>query len=255
METLFVTAFLDLGIDHPAVKGPAARLAHFRRLAATGIPLVVFASAVYKAAIEEICREHANVTIQRIVELEDTLTYSECIKYKDALPAVRTEAKDTAPFLMLMNAKTDFVEEVARTTSYAQVAWIDFNVWHVVRDAAATSKKLQEIAASRLPTESVYVPGCGGKMAAAAAAVPWDRICWRFCGGFFVGHRETVAAFAEKAREALPRLLAERGGLTWEVNVWAELEANHGWCPVWYKADHNDLLFAVPCPPESTSEV
>lgn len=255
MTTVFVTALLDLHVEDPVVKGPAVRLAHFRRLAETGIPLVVFASAVYKAAIEEICKEHANVTIQRIVELEDTWTYYECIKYKDVLPAFRTEAKDTAPFLMLMNAKTNFVEEVAKTTSFPQVAWIDFNVWHVVRDAAATSKRLQQIASSRLPTESVYVPGCWGKTATSAATVPWDRICWRFCGGFFVGHREAVVAFAEKARDALPRLLAERGGLTWEVNVWAELEANHDWCPTWYKADHNDSLFAVPASKESEETV
>lgn len=243
MTTLFVTALLDLGVDHPAVKGPAARLAHFRRLAATGIPLVVFASAVYKAAIEEICGENKNVRIQRIVELDELSVYAECCKYRDALPACRTEAKDGAPFLTLMNAKTDFVEEVAKTTSSPQVAWIDFNVWHVVRDAAATSNRLQEIAASRLPTESVYVPGC---VETRMAAVPWDRICWRFCGGFFVGAKEAVVAFARKAREALPQLLACRGGLTWEVNVWAELEAKHDWRPAWYKADHNDTLFSVP---------
>jgi hypothetical protein len=251
METVFVTALLDLGLDHPAVKSPAVRLAHFRRLAETGIPLVVFASAIYKAAIEEICGEQANTMIQRIVELEELQMYAECVKYKNALPAVRTEAKDAWAFLTLINAKTDFVAEVARTTSCAQVAWIDFNVWHVVKDAEATTKRLQDLATTRLPNTSVYVPGCWHK----TAQVAWDRICWRFCGGFFVGHREAVVAFAEKAREALPRLLAERGGLTWEVNVWAELEANHGWCPAWYKADHNDSLFAVPCPLESTSEV
>jgi len=249
METLFVTALLDLGVDDPAVKGPAARLAHFRRLAETGIPLVVFASAVYKAAIEEICGDHTNVRIQRVVELEELPVYAECVKYRDALPLVRTEAKDTVAFLTLMNAKTDFVEEVARTTSFPQVAWIDFNVWHVVRDAAATSKKLQEIATSRLPTEFVSIPGCWEKT--AAATVPWDRICWRFCGGFFVGSKEAVVAFAVKAREALPRLLAERGGLTWEVNVWAALEQELGdnGLLTWYKADHNDTLFDVSAVP------
>jgi len=242
MTTLFVTALLDLRSDHPAVKGFAARLAHFRRLSETGIPLVVFASAVYKEAIEEICREYKNVRIQRIVELEELPLYAECFPYMNALPLVRTEAKDTAHFLTLMNAKTDFAEEVARTTAFPQVAWIDFNVWHVVRDDTTTTQKIRDLATARLPHTGVYVPGCWEK----AAAVPWDRISWRFCGGFFVGHRDAVLAFAALARTQLPQMLKDRSGLTWEVNVWAELEAKHGWCPVWYKADHNDSLFAVP---------
>ena len=242
MSTLFITALLDLGIDHPAVKGPAARLAHFRRLAETGIPLAVFCSAVYKADIEEICREHTNATIQRVLELEELSAYTECTKYKEALPSVRTAAKDAFAFLTLINAKTDFVEEVAKTTYHPQVAWIDFNVWHVVRDAEATGKRLRELAATRLPHAGVYVPGCW----AEAAAVPWDRVCWRFCGGFFVGHKDAVLAFAALHRERLPFILQDRGGLAWEVNVWAELEQKHGWRPLWYKADHDDSLFAIP---------
>jgi len=242
MTTLFVTALLDLGSDHPAIKGVAVRLAHVRRLAATGIPLVVFASAAYKAAIEEVCRDHTNVTIQRIVELEELPVEKECAPYRDALPLVRTEAKDTARFLTLMNAKTDFVEEVARTTSYPQVAWIDFNVWHVVQDDATTTQRLRALATIRLPHVGVYVPGCWDTV----TPVPWDRICWRFCGGFFLGQTEAVLAFAALARTHLPRIWKDRGGLAWEVNVWAELEATHGWRPLWYKADHNDSLFAVP---------
>jgi hypothetical protein len=236
--TIFVTALMDLHIDDPSVKSVATRLAHFRQLAATGIPLRVFASRCYVAAIEEICREAPNVAIHRVLELEDTWTYSECVKYRDRMPVHRTATKDTFEFLTLMNAKVEFVEEVAQTCS--QVAWIDFNVWHVVKDAEVARARLQSIPL----VQGVYVPGCWPK-----AAVAWDRICWRFCGGFFVGCRAALLDFAQQYRASLCRYLESRG-LAWEVNVWAQME-QEGWSPRWYKADHDDSLFAVPIADES----
>lgn len=229
---VYVTAFLDLRTED---KSPATRIAHFRRLAATGIPLRVFVSRCYAAAIEEICREAPNTVIHRVLELEDTWTYSECVKHRDRMPAHRTTTKDTFEFLTLMNAKVEFVEEVARASGAAHLAWIDFNVWHVVQDADVVQTRLRSI--SRV--DGVYVPGCW-----PAAAVAWDRIGWRFCGGFFVGDRAALLAFAAQYRASLRRYL-DADGMTWEVNVWARLE-QEGWTPRWYKADHNDSLFAVP---------
>jgi ribosomal protein S12 methylthiotransferase accessory factor YcaO len=58
-----------------------------------------------------------------------------------------------------------------------------------------------------------------------------------------VGGREAILEFAEQYRASLPRYLETRG-LTWEVNVWAQMEQD-GWTPRWYKADHDDSLFSV----------
>ena len=237
--TLFVTAFLDLRSEDKSV---ATRLAHFRSLASTGIPLLVFASLCYQEPIEEICREHTNARIHRILELEETWTYSECVKHRLKMPAHRKATKDTFEFLTLMNAKVEFVEEIARGCREAQIAWIDFNVWHVVKDADTTTKMIQAI--SRLSESEVCVPGCWPK-----ADVPWNRICWRFCGGFLFGGREAILAFAALYRASLPRYL-EENGLTWEVNVWARMEQD-GWTPRWYKADHDDSLFAYGTAAES----
>lgn len=86
--TLFVTALLDLGSTAPELKSVATRLAHFRTLAQSGIPLCVFTSATYAAAIQELCREYPNVHIHRVLELYDTPTYRLCDQHKATLPQI-----------------------------------------------------------------------------------------------------------------------------------------------------------------------
>jgi len=236
--TLFVTALLDLGATAPELKPVETRLAHFRSLVNTGIPLCVFVSSAYAAAMQDICRECPNVHLHRCLELCETPTHRLCEPYNNSLPAIRNIVKDTAEFLTLMNAKLDFMYEAAQAHDTQQLAWIDFNVWHVVKDAELTAANLQRIAASELALDQVCIPGCW-----PAGPVARDRISWRFCGGFFLGKKEAIARFIEVYKQQVPAILAERG-LTWEVNVWALLEDR--FAPYWYKADHNDTLFQIP---------
>jgi len=236
--TLFVTALIDLGAVAPELKSVETRLAHFRTLVKTGIPLCVFTSSAYATAIQDICRDCPNVHLHRVLDLHDTPTYRMCEPYKDSLPATRNTVKDTAEFLTLMNAKLDFMDEAAQAHDARQLAWIDFNVWHVVRNTEQVVANLQRIALSELDLDQVCIPGCW-----PAGPVPKDRISWRFCGGFFLGKKEAIARFVEIYKKQVPAIFAELG-LTWEVNVWAILE--HAFTPHWYKADHNDSLFQIP---------
>lgn len=236
--TLFVTALLDLGAVAPELKSVETRLAHFRTLVKTGIPLCVFTSSAFATALQELCRDCPNVHLHRVLELHDAPTYRLCEPYKAMLPATRNEVKDTAEFLTLMNAKLDFLEEAMRAHDAPQFAWIDFNVWHVVRNADLTIANLRRIATTELTVEQVCIPGCW-----PAGPVAKERISWRFCGGFFLGKKEAIARFVEVYRRQAAAIFAEHG-LTWEVNVWALLEDR--FAPYWYKADHNDTLFQIP---------
>jgi hypothetical protein len=238
--TLFVTALIDLGTVAPELKSVETRLAHFRTLAQTGIPLCVFTSSAYATALQDVCRECPNVHLHRCIELQETPTYRMCEAHKDSLPAMRNVVKDTAEFLTLMNAKLDFMDEAAQAHDARQLAWIDFNVWHVVRNTEQVAANLQRIAASELDTEQVCIPGCW-----PAGPVARERISWRFCGGFFLGKKEAIARFVEAYRKQAHAIFAAQG-LTWEVNVWAILEQSDAFAPCWYKADHNDTLFQIP---------
>lgn len=251
--TLFVTAFLDIHAEGASLKSPAVRMKHFQTLVDTGIQLVVFVSEKYRNDIVDICKRCKNVRIHRTLELEDTWTYTQCLPHKERMPAIRNAEKDTFEFLTLINAKVEFLEEVVAFYRYPQFAWIDFNLWHVIRDSEAATRTLQRLAVTPLPVtphpvmplpaDRVYTPGCW-----ETSVVPYGslgkQIAWRFCGGFFIGTAAAIGDFTELYRRMLSGILGENG-MMWEVNVWARMESA-GWKPIWYAADHNDTILNVP---------
>jgi len=245
--TLFVTAILDLREDRSKDRSVDTRFAHFARLVSTGIRLCVFYSSTYRDRIQAICDLHANV--QAIpCELEDLWLYKQLAPHTVALPATRTEHHDTRNFLILMNSKLDLVQaalDLHPTVSH--VAWIDFNVWHVIKDHANTMNRLQMMARSTLKETFLAIPGCWSRGYQDSAL--FSCVNWRFCGGFFIGDRRSIQGFIDLYRAHAMTAFYEEGvghRLTWEVNLWTWLEAYHGFNPQWFKGDHDDSLVGLP---------
>lgn len=69
-KLVFVTACMDLGPKHME-KTPAARLMHFKRLAASGISLFIFVSPSNVAAMEDIQTEFPIIVGLRPGKMED----------------------------------------------------------------------------------------------------------------------------------------------------------------------------------------
>jgi hypothetical protein len=92
------------------------------------------------------------------------------------------------------------------------------------------------------PNNFVVFPGCWSKITPNYYLNIKDNICWRFCGTFFLGNKESILEMYNFYIEHYPRFIKETNKLTWEVNIWAWLEANTLWSPIWYSSDHNDRL-------------
>lgn len=236
--TLFVSALIDSHIVHEELKSDDQRIQHFITLAKTGIDLMIFTSRKYQEAIEAICRDYRNVRIHKILEIEDTYTYDVSSAFRNTLPAHRNLIKDSFPFLAIINAKIEFLYEAARTYDYKQYAWIDFNIWHVIRNTPESTRKLQSYSMRELCADSVYVPGCWSKCTDGL----WERIVWRFCGGFLIGKKQAILEFTDLYMNSVKEIVQEKGGITWEVNLWAHLENHYGWNPLWCLGDHNDTI-------------
>lgn len=227
MSLTFVTAYIDLYEDRPLDKTHTQHIELFKQIEATGIRLHVFVSPKYRDKISV-----RNGVIEQFT-LEETLAYSTA---PNGLPEVRNEPHDTRNFLILMNAKTEFVKRaiISGLHSSTHYAWIDFGIAHVFRNPA-TVLSLPELASRRFPDQCMYVPGCTGK------ATFLSNVNWRFCGGFFLGDKQSLVEFHDIHCSIFPKLPI----LTWEVNVWACLESC-GWSPSWLKADHNDSIIDIP---------
>lgn len=145
------------------------------------------------------------------------------------LPSTRNETKDTLSFLILQNAKTEFLCRAAATAVATHYIWID----------AGIVKVLQTVPPA-IPShfafcdDQITIPGCWGPCANATLLT--ERIYWRFCGGLFVVPAALVVPFATEVL----RGCAELKKATWEVNVWAYIE---GRLPIrWIPGDHNDSI-------------
>lgn len=244
--TTFVTALFQI-YDTPSVVGKTLekRLAWFARLASSGIPIHLFVDL--KSAVHVVSfLSHTNIFITLIDNLENTWTYSIFAPYKTKLPPIRLAEKDTFEYITLMNAKTEFVDCAARANIFntPQFAWIDFNIFHVIKNVAAAMGNLKKIASCRLaPSVEILFPGCweSGRNHDQL----WKSINWRFCGTFHIGTREGVMDMQQRIVNNISNTLYLHDVIVWEVNIWAYLENESDWKPCWYASDHNDRLLEI----------
>jgi len=228
MPVVFVTAFLDLHEPRVKDRTPEARFEYFKKLNATGVRLHVFVSPEHRDSVPLL-----NNGVVETIALEDLDMYSVS---PQGIPDTRCEVHDTRNFLILMNAKIEFIQRAIKSGHHSAThyAWADFNLYHVLKDPESADE-LRAIARSSLPDTCMFFPGCWPR------GVMWDSVNWRFCGGFFLGDTTSLLNFYEVYRREYPRLPK----LTWEVNTWAYLESL-GVHFDWYKADHNTTIIEIP---------
>ena len=240
MATIFVTALLDLHEDRSKDRSVDQRITHFKKLASTGIPIVLYLSSVY---LSHNLSAYPNVHIE-LCELEDLWIYKELHGKSVSLPGHRTDYHDTLHFMILMNSKIDFLQRAMTLINATHYAWIDFNVFHVSKQTGTFMNRLQLIANSKLQKSLLVFPGCWQK--GTNAHTLFVTVNWRFCGGFFIGDRDSLTNMWSLYKTHFIPTVLEKNCMTWEVNFWAHLENEHGFNPSWFKSDHTDEIIALP---------
>ena len=220
----FVTAFVNID-EARTDRGLEMRLKMFQKLTETGIRLHVFVSPEYVNVIR---------VPNGCLESVDISTFQAFMHAPDGISAHRNPEKDTPDYMKLMNCKLEFVYRAMQSGDSTHYAWIDFSVYQCLQDPDA-STQLHAIQAFAFPQTCLYFPGCWNPM------VAWDRINWRFCGGFFLGDKISILELFDHFVAVYPTL----PNLTWEVNVWAYLESR-GHRMDWYNGDHSNRLLDVP---------
>lgn len=245
----FVSAFLDLCEDRSNDKSVQRCMQLFRRLAQSKIRICVFASKGYIDMLNDIASEYPNIYVMPSIELSDTWTYKATQNNLDiALPNQRTSYHDTYNFLTLMNAKVEFVQKAIELDPFhtSHFAWIDFSICHVIH-SDKTLERLYTYSVSSLRDTMLLFPGCWTReYAAHNIQSVCERVHWRFCGGFFVGDKESIQKFNECYHKHYDEFLKETGVLVWEVNFWEWLEYKGYFQPEVYIADHNDTIVNIP---------
>jgi hypothetical protein len=222
-------------------------------LVKSGINLCVYVDSENVDKVRERISEYANVKILNTIELTDLFSFKVCSGIEGLkLPQTNNPIKDTKEYMILMNSKIEIIHDAIRqdvfNTKY--FAWIDFSISRIFTSDNYVSV-LNEINNTNCDKDILTIPGCIDKLSNKIELCDeiqdeLNKICWRFCGGFFWGDKSSLEDFYDKYTEYFPIFVIKYKMIVWEVNFWAWLECNSAWSPKWYKGDHNDSIIEIP---------
>jgi hypothetical protein len=166
------------------------------------------------------------------LEITDLDTYK-LLHDVSALPSNRNEEKDTINFLILQNAKTEFIRRTVGISVGTHYVWIDAGLVKVLQTVPPKIPTHFEF-----PADKIIIPGTWGPCPDIWTLT--QHIWWRFCGGLFVVPAALVAPFAEGVLRGCTEIKEQTGKAVWEVNVWSYIENR---LPIrWIPGDHNDSI-------------
>lgn len=157
------------------------------------------------------------------------------------LPQERNDAKDTKEYLCIQLLKLFFLQDARARTETEYLAWVDFGAFHMISDPCLARDRLRRLCIRAFRRDKLIAPGCPG-WANPDMSQLWDKVCWKFCGSFLLGHRDLFATAYNKQMDLVRRQLPR---LTWEVNYWVMMDEVE---PLFtrYLSNHSDQIFDLP---------
>jgi hypothetical protein len=245
--TTFVTCFIDLEKEDEPCRN--LRFDQFTDIAKTGINICVYADVASREYLLNITGRYENVQQMRSLSIDDLFAHKVISSSFTAihLPYTDNIKKDTREFMILMNSKIELVKDAMDNNTFPNshcFAWIDFNISKIFSSTDYIDL-LRNMKDSAPDCPFLAIPGCWCNADCKTEQII-QSIYWRFCGGFFGGHRESLKEFYDLYVHYFPMFISQYNTLVWEVNFWAWLECNSAWSPQWYLANHDDSILQVP---------
>ena len=247
----FVTSYLKIyDSDYDETKTFEKRLELFMKIVELDINICLFISPEYKEVFDNISSKYKNLNIVEVLSIDD-LEFTK-IGNKNAdllvLPERRSHIKDHINYMFLMNSKIEFIKKTINVNPFNNdyFCWFDFSLPYIFRNVENSLLKIKGYSESNFISEPfIAMPGCWN-FKVGNKDVLKESICWRFCGGFFMGDKNSLSSFYHVSISHFEEFLTLTEKLVWEVNYWAWLEASGYISPIWYLADHNDTIINIP---------
>lgn len=253
-QITYVTSYMKIYNTPFYNRDDAYFLSKFNEIVKTGIRICVYTDNI--ALFKDYDAEYVKVFETRLINTWVYQTVKQLggvdnDKERNTilLPPIRTTEKDTTKYMILMNSKIDFIKDAIDKNPFdtSHYAWIDFGITYIFKNLVECQKLIRLYNSLQLEAKFLCIPGCLGKTPITDINAYINHVNWRFCGGFFVGDKESIQQFHTLHRNFFPQFLKENNTLVWEVNFWAWLEfIVSDWNPTWYPADHNDSIINIP---------
>lgn len=147
--------------------------------------------------------------------------------------------KNTLAYHIVQHQKVEMMVAASQDDQETDVfAWVDFGIFGIPGMTADVITKFMRRAANE---KGISIPGCWPR----SDKISDNDVCWRFCGGLIVCHRNYLVPLDHEIKTEAVVYLKKHNHVTFEVNTLARVE-NKGSLPIfWYQADHNSSMFSA----------
>lgn len=253
MNTTFVTAYLKVyEEEYDDTRTFDNRLKHFMHMLELGINICIFVEPELNDKFIELAEKYKNLKIIGSIRIEDLELYKIAAENPELcnLPINRNNLKDTKEYMFLMLSKIEFIKKTIDINPFESInfCWFDFSIAYIFKDIDNTLLKIKKISDTTFDERFMYMPGCWVLDFHLNNNINYlkNNIVWRFCGGFFIGDKETLTDFYIKSHNCFLTFLNETETIVWEVNYWSWLESKGLINPTWYYAGHDDSIINIP---------
>jgi len=225
----------------------------------TGIHLRLFVLSNYIDFVTELENAYPdNLKITALNDVSELTSYKTSSRINYTLPHNRNKNKDTESYILQMYSNMDFIQQVIKSINdneYTHICWLNSNITLLFNDKQRTLEYIKILSKRTINLDGIAIPGCWEyKRSYNTMECIAENVCWRFCGGFFIGNCKSVLHLCELYINCFPKFIEKYNKLAWEMNFWAWLEIEQDWNPLWYKAHHNDsIITALPAQYFSTN--
>jgi hypothetical protein len=212
---------------------------HFKRLVSLGFPIILFLDSKLEYRKYEL--EDTNVRIEIMDwDLFPINQYRSSHGLLSPLEQPRhfSETKDTEQYMTLMNTKPFFLVQASHLCAFETYVWIDFGILKLTQDlehVRANFSKLKQYS-------KIVIPGGFQSKGLLSDEQLMSHVHWRFCGGIVICPKQHIESFFHSTFQELVALVSKRK-ITWELNLWANVEARHPELIQYYSADCNPKIF------------
>jgi hypothetical protein len=179
-------------------------------------------------------------TIYIFIKKKDLYLY----EYKDLITQFHINTtnpnKDTIDYIFVQCNKTEWIKQAIELNIHSSdyFIWIDFGIYHIIQNDSAFYDAITQL--QEKEHSSIRIAG----------GHPVDRdiyeddyiyknVAWKFLGGIFGGHKDTLLLFAELTKQKCVETIQTKGTLPWEVNIWYMIYQENPQLFNIYLSDHN----------------
>ena len=223
-------------------------LVNFTVLASSGIRICLFVSSEFEEDVRHGVSGFPNVSVMATKDVSDSWISTTVSNMGESieLPNNRNEEKDTKEFILSGHVKHEILLDVVEKNPFqtTHFAWIDSDIAKIFKNNNESISFLQWLHKITMAKSFITFPGCWAKLDKDKPHEILNSVNWRFCGGFFIGDKESIQNFCILYKKKIVEFLELYKKLVWDFNFWAWMETfcEDEWKPIWYRGDHDDSI-------------